>query len=205
VPGVKSDNPKKNGCPSDKDDDGIPDNKDACPDVAGVEDKDPAKHGCPHKAQISETTINLNEQVQFDTGKSTIRPESDKLLGEIAQILKDNPDIELISIDGHTDDKGAKGANKALSKARAAAVVKWLSDKKKGAIDPKRLRSEGFGQEKPIADNTTEEGRQKNRRVEIRILRKKGDAPEPKAAPPAKPAPAKPAPAKPAPAKPGKK
>lgn len=193
VPGVKSDNPKKNGCPSDKDDDGIPDNKDACPDVAGVEDKDPAKHGCPHKAQISEKTINLNEQVQFDTGKSTIRPESDKLLGEIAQILKDNPDLELISIDGHTDDKGAKGANKALSKARAAAVVKWLSDKKKGAIDPKRLRSEGFGQEKPIADNTTEEGRQKNRRVEIRILRKKGDAPEPKAAPPAKPAPAKPA------------
>jgi outer membrane protein OmpA-like peptidoglycan-associated protein len=178
VPGVKSDDPKKNGCPPDQDGDGIIDSKDACPTEPGIEDKDPAKNGCPHKAVIAAKTIELNEQVQFDTGKATIRPESDKLLSEIAQILKDNPDIELVSIDGHTDNKGNKGANKILSKNRAAAVVKWLSDKKKGAIDPKRLRSEGFGQDKPIADNNTEEGRQKNRRVEIRILKRKGEAPE---------------------------
>jgi OOP family OmpA-OmpF porin len=175
VPGVKSDDPKKNGCPPDTDGDGIPDAKDACPTEPGIEDKDPAKNGCPHKAVISTKTIELNEQVQFDTGKATIRPESDKLLSEIAQILKDNPDIELVSIDGHTDNVGNKAANKILSKNRAAAVVKWLSDKKKGGIDPKRLRSEGFGQDKPIADNSTEEGRQKNRRVEIRILRRKSD------------------------------
>ncbi|MCS6901283.1 MAG: OmpA family protein [Myxococcales bacterium] len=175
VPGVKSDDPKKNGCPPDTDGDGIIDSKDACPNEPGVEDKDPAKNGCHHRAVVSSRTIELNEQVQFDTGKATIRPASDKLLSEIAQILRDNPDIELVSIDGHTDNVGNKAANKILSKNRAAAVVKWLSDKKKGGIDPKRLRSEGFGQDKPIADNSTEEGRQKNRRVEIRILRRKGD------------------------------
>ena len=193
VPGVKSDDPKKNGCPADKDGDGVPDTKDACPDVPGVVDPDPAKNGCPLKAQISDKNINLNEQVQFDTGKSTIRPESDKLLNEIAQILKDHPEIELISVDGHTDNKGAKAGNKALSAARAAAVVKWLADPKKGAIDKKRMKSEGFGQDKPVADNNTDDGRQKNRRVEIRILKKKGDEPakaEPKAAPKAAPAPA---------------
>lgn len=176
VPGVKNDDPAKNGCPPDRDGDGIPDAQDACPDTPGVKDKDPAKNGCPVKAQVSEKTIDLNEQVQFDTGKATIRPESDKLLTEIAQILKDNPDIELVSIDGHTDNVGNKAGNKILSRNRAAAVVKWLADKKKGGIDPKRLKSEGFGQDKPIADNTTEEGRQKNRRVEIRILKRKPKA-----------------------------
>ena len=186
VAGVKSDDPKKNGCPPDKDGDGIIDSKDACPDVAGVSDPDPAKNGCPARAQISGKAIQLNEEVQFDTGKTVIKPASDKLLQEVAQILKDHPEIELVSIEGHTDNVGQPAANLTLSKGRAASVVKWLTDKKKGAIDPRRLRSDGYGDTIPVADNTTADGRQKNRRVEIKILKLKGepaDKPTPHPAP----------------------
>jgi outer membrane protein OmpA-like peptidoglycan-associated protein len=168
TPGVKSDDPKKNGCPSDRDGDGIPDAQDACPDTAGQADPDPKKNGCPHLAQIVGTEIRIAEQVHFETGKAIIKSDSDKLLGEVAGILKEHAEIGKVSIEGHTDNKGAKGANKQLSQKRAEAVRDWLV--KKGNIARTRLDAKGWGQEKPIADNATEEGRALNRRVEFHIL-----------------------------------
>ena len=192
VAGVKSDDPKKNGCPPDKDGDGIPDNTDACPDVAGVADPDPKKNGCPHLATLVGKEIKIAEQVHFETGKSVIKADSDKLLGEVAAIMKEHTEIASMSIEGHTDSKGAKGANKQLSQARAEAVKKWLSAK--GGVDAKRMSAKGFGQDKPLQTNDTEDGRAANRRVEFHVETKDAaDAPKapppaaPKAPPPAKP------------------
>jgi outer membrane protein OmpA-like peptidoglycan-associated protein len=185
VAGVKNDDPKKNGCPPDKDGDGVLDAVDACPDVPGVESRDPKKNGCPSLAKIEGKQIRIMEQVRFKTGKAEIESASDKLLNDVAAILKDNPEIDSLRIEGHTDNKGAKGANQVLSQKRAEAVQAWLV--KKGGVDKKRLTAKGFGQDKPLADNATDEGRTINRRVEFHIG-DKTEAPATKTGPKAPPA-----------------
>ena len=79
--------------------------------------------------------------------------------------MKENPSYKL-KIDGHTDDQGDDTKNKILSQKRAEAVLKYLESKK---IDANRMMAEGFGEERPIADNKTAEGRAKNRRVEFKV------------------------------------
>ena len=101
--------------------------------------------------------------IQFATNSAAITSESDKVLGEIATLLKNQPDWK-ITVEGHTDNVGAKAANKALSQKRAESVVAWLGDH---AVDRSRLAAAGFGDTKPVQDNTSEEGRAKNRRVEL--------------------------------------
>ena len=101
--------------------------------------------------------------VTFDTGSAKIKPESDHALGQIASLLAKNPAWKM-RVEGHTDDVGVKAANQRLSEQRAAAVVGWLTGH---GIAPDRLTSQGFGDGKPVADNKTEEGRAKNRRVEL--------------------------------------
>ena len=109
------------------------------------------------------------EQVQFDTGKSTIKKASDPLLNNVFQVLKDHPELTKLEVQGHTDTQGLKGANQLLSKNRAEAVKKALV---KRGIDAKRLTAKGYGQDKPLASNDTEEGRIKNRRVQFTIVEK---------------------------------
>ena len=101
--------------------------------------------------------------INFDTGKSIIRPESKPIIGQVAGMLKANPDLKLI-VEGHTDNAGNAVSNKTLSVERAKSVVVAIVEE---GIAPERLSPSGYGQDKPIADNTTEEGRAKNRRVEI--------------------------------------
>jgi outer membrane protein OmpA-like peptidoglycan-associated protein len=200
IPGIKSNDPKQNGCPGDRDGDGIRDDLDACPDVKGVPSKDPKKNGCP-RAQVSEKEILILEQVEFDTGKATIKPESDHLIAEVAGLFKEHLDITKVEVQGHTDNVGAKNMNKQLSANRAEAVKKALVSK---GVEGRRLVAKGYGEEKPIADNKTDEGRAINRRVQFVILERKApkakDAPPPPKAPPAKAPAAKAPPAK-APAK----
>jgi outer membrane protein OmpA-like peptidoglycan-associated protein len=172
VPGVKSDDPKKNGCPlpKDRDGDGILDDEDACPDEPGVRTDDPKTNGCPPRTvQVKGDEIIILEQVQFDTGKATIKKVSDKLLDEVAIVLDTHPEIKKLEVQGHTDDRGTPASNKLLSKARAAAVMKALT---KRGISAGRLVSQGYGQDKPIETNKTDEGRAKNRRVQFIILDK---------------------------------
>jgi len=166
-PGVASPDPAKNGCPApkDTDGDGILDPDDACPTEAGPASTDPKKNGCP-KAQISQGQIKILEQVQFATNSDKILPASDSILEAVLKILTDHPEITKVSVEGHTDNRGGKAYNKNLSKRRAASVVKWLVGH---GVDKKRLSSAGFGQEKPIDTNETDEGRQNNRRVEFHI------------------------------------
>lgn len=101
--------------------------------------------------------------INFDTGKSNIKPESKPAVDQIAALLSGNEALK-ISIEGHTDNVGTPEANKKLSDQRAKAVMDAVIAK---GISAERMSSTGWGQEKPIADNRSEDGRAKNRRVEI--------------------------------------
>jgi outer membrane protein OmpA-like peptidoglycan-associated protein len=102
--------------------------------------------------------------ILFDTGKSTIKPESASALKPIGDLLKSDAALKL-EIQGHTDNVGAKAANLKLSQDRAAAVKEYLV--KNFGIAADRLTSVGFGDTKPVADNASEQGRAENRRVEL--------------------------------------
>ena len=101
--------------------------------------------------------------INFDTGKATIKPESKPMIAQIVEMLKANPGLK-VSVEGHTDNVGTPASNKTLSDQRAKTVVAAIVAE---GIDAKRLSVLGHGQDKSIADNKTEEGRAKNRRVEL--------------------------------------
>jgi len=101
--------------------------------------------------------------ITFDVGKSTIKPESMSEINRIAQLMKDNPSLKF-SVEGHTDNTGNAASNQTLSEARSKAVMDKLVEM---GISNDRLKSAGKGQTSPIADNSTDEGRAKNRRVEF--------------------------------------
>jgi outer membrane protein OmpA-like peptidoglycan-associated protein len=101
--------------------------------------------------------------INFETGKSEIKPESKPVIDQMVEMMKQNPDLK-ISIEGHTDNVGTEKSNQTLSESRAKALMNALVSK---SVAASRLKSKGWGQTKPIADNTTEEGKAKNRRVEI--------------------------------------
>ena len=102
--------------------------------------------------------------ILFDTGKSDIKPESEATLKEIAALMSENPSLKLHVV-GHTDNVGGLAANMKLSQARAAAVVAALTSKH--GVAASRLDAFGAGPYAPVASNRTDEGRAKNRRVEL--------------------------------------
>ena len=154
---------ENNGCPyQDTDGDGVIDPEDDCPEVAGTV----ANNGCPEPTV--EVINELNEYsntVLFDFNKATIRSESEKALNSIVEIMEEYPNT-IFHIGGHTDSVGSDQYNLKLSKERAASVRQYLVD---GGIPATRLTSEGYGESRPIATNSTEAGRQENRRVEISL------------------------------------
>ena len=101
--------------------------------------------------------------INFETGKSDIKPESRPIIEQIVEMLKQNPTLK-VSIEGHTDNVGSDKSNKTLSENRAKSVMNALTS---AGIEKSRLSSKGWGATKPIDDNSTEDGRFKNRRVEI--------------------------------------
>lgn len=151
------------GCPfKDTDGDGVPDPDDKCPTVAGPREN----QGCPEIKEEVVKKINYAAQnIYFATGKTTLLSRSFKGLDEVVRIMKDDAELKL-AIDGHTDNTGADALNQRLSENRAAAVKAYLV--KKG-IDGSRLVSAGYGEAQPVADNKTAAGRQKNRRVELKL------------------------------------
>jgi outer membrane protein OmpA-like peptidoglycan-associated protein len=101
--------------------------------------------------------------INFDVDKATLRPDAQPVVAEIGKLLGGDPALKL-SIEGHTDNTGTPTHNQELSTARARSVLGALVGL---GIDPARLQSKGFGQDKPLADNASEDGRAKNRRVEL--------------------------------------
>lgn len=103
------------------------------------------------------------EGITFDVGKATIKPESEATLMKALKTLETYTDIS-VEISGHTDNTGSAKLNQKLSEERANSVKDWLVSK---GIDPSRITTKGYGKDKPIADNKTAEGKQKNRRIEF--------------------------------------
>jgi OOP family OmpA-OmpF porin len=105
----------------------------------------------------------ISLHINFDTGKATIKPDSKSIVDQVIALMKQNSQLNL-SIEGHTDNVGATASNKTLSVARAQSVVSALVN---AGVAQSRLSAAGFGQERPIADNNTEDGRAQNRRVDL--------------------------------------
>ena len=110
-------------------------------------------------------SIQLNN-IYFEVGKANLNTSVSSDLDKLIQFLKDNPDAKL-EIQGHTDNKGSASLNNRLSQSRANSVVEYLT---KNGIDANRLIAKGYGSSLPFADNTTSEGRAKNRRVVMKVL-----------------------------------
>ena len=162
-----------NGCPTDADQDGVCDGIDECPDTPPEAKVD--LKGCPivvssKETELLETGMIRLQDVNFDTGRATLRNESQATLDEVGNILARWPDLR-VEIGGHTDSRGAPARNLALSRARAQAVLAYLLDKFP-ELDASHYTTAGYGSTRPIADNRTELGREKNRRVEFKVLNK---------------------------------
>jgi OOP family OmpA-OmpF porin len=180
--GVKVD---AQGCPLDSDGDGVPNYLDKCPDTPRGAEVD--KQGCPldtdgdgvpdYLDQCPGTpkgaTVNsvgcwaLKGTVLFDHDKWELKPAAYPILDEVVAIMKKNPDIRGV-IEGYTDSTGPAAYNQQLSEKRARAVETYIESH---GIDPARFTVKGYGESKPIAPNDTPQGRQENRRVELRRIR----------------------------------
>ncbi len=173
-PGPTSSDPKTAGCPADRDHDGILGAEDACPDSPGPKNTDPKKNGCP-LAAVKEGLIVIREQIKFRLNKADLDPASNSVLEAVLSVLTAHPEIRKVRIEGHTDSQGSADHNLKLSKARALSVLKWLVGH--GVAAP-RLESQGYGMTHPIADNSTDDGRRDNRRVEFHIVDNERTDPE---------------------------
>lgn len=151
------------GCPyADSDGDGVIDLEDKCPKTPGVKEN----FGCPPITQEeAEVLKKAFDNLEFATGKSVIRTTSYESLNELADLMKKKKEYKLM-IEGHTDNVGKRSSNITLSKNRSNAVMKYLVSK---GVSSDRFIVKWYGPDKPIADNSTEEGRQRNRRVEMTL------------------------------------
>ena len=125
-------------------------------------------HGCKDKQLVVFTggTIDLLDVVYFKTNKAEIQKRSFKLLKNVAAVVRAHNEIKKITVEGHTDDQGDDDYNKDLSQRRAQSVVDFLIA---NGVDSSLLVPIGYGEERPIEENTTRKGRAKNRRVEFHV------------------------------------
>jgi OmpA-OmpF porin, OOP family len=168
----------RDGCPEDDDTrdddkDGIPNVDDACPEaketINGIEDED----GCPDKGPVKvvreKGKLLVLENIEFATSSAAIRQSSYGILNQVALMMKANPDIKQLRIEGHTDSRGSRDMNMKLSQARAESVRNYLISR---GISPDRLTAQGFGPDHPVVTpEVTQEDMQKNRRSEFIIER----------------------------------
>ncbi|MFD2566552.1 OmpA family protein [Pseudotenacibaculum haliotis] len=158
-----------NGCPvlGDRDRDGIPDRKDKCIDVKGLEKYE----GCPDGEALRLTEVvevlNYSKNIYFDTASNQIKSATYyTMLDEVANIMLKNPNVSF-SVSGYTDDRGEESYNQKLSERRANEARLYLIAR---GVESDRITAKGYGEMNPRYDNSTEQGRQLNRRVEIKSV-----------------------------------
>lgn len=160
----------------DRDNDGIFDRDDKCPDEMedydGVDDED----GCPEAEDTprdlvveTESEIVTLKEIEFEFDKAVLRASAYPILDAVVRALKDNPDIALVEVQGHTDEQGSDAYNLDLSRRRAATVRTYLVD---SGIAESRLTSKGYGETQPIDPSHTQAAYEKNRRVAFIIMKR---------------------------------
>ena len=163
----------EDGCPDpDNDGDGIPDVKDKCPDEPETLNDYQDEDGCPDKKlaefQKEARKIQILDKVHFKFMSHEIQSASFEMLDQVAQILKDNPQVLFVQIEGHTDRTGNRKFNMSLSLKRARAVADYLSSK---GVEKTRLSAKGYGDTRPVDYRNGPEANLSNRRVEFNILK----------------------------------
>ncbi len=156
----------------DADKDGIPDIDDWCPNAAEVINNIDDDDGCPDTREglvrIEDGNIKILERIGFLSGNTTILKRSTPLLDQLAAVIKNNSQIALLRIEGHTDNQGDEAKNLKLSEQRAMAVKQALVVR---GVESSRLESAGFGPKRPVSPNDTDDGRAKNRRVDFVVAK----------------------------------
>jgi outer membrane protein OmpA-like peptidoglycan-associated protein len=170
------------GCPDpDNDQDEILDADDECPNDPEVYNDFEDEDGCPDSRPedekkvvvvVKRDRVEIKEKVFFAFDSDRILPKSYQLLDDVARVITEHTEIPKIRVEGHTSSEGSDKYNLALSRRRAASVMRYLVA---AGVDPDRLESEGFGEAQPIDTNETEDGRSRNRRVEFKIVDEEGD------------------------------
>lgn len=158
--------PTNNGCPiADRDNDTVIDRLDNCPDEPGKVEF----QGCNTEqfVKIENGKLAILDIVHFKTNKAIILTKSYNLLNNVATVISNHSEIEMVEVEGHTDSRGGDGYNKDLSQRRAESVVTYLVNK---GVSRNRLKAIGYGEENPVESNDTTSGRAANRRVEFKIL-----------------------------------
>jgi outer membrane protein OmpA-like peptidoglycan-associated protein len=118
----------------------------------------------PARVSVTETQIDVQGTVYFDTGSARILPTSFSLLDEVAQVMTDHPELLRVRVEGHTDSRGSASSNRVLSEARAASVATYLVER---GVDRGRLVSVGYGEDKPLLQEENAAAWEKNRRVDF--------------------------------------
>jgi outer membrane protein OmpA-like peptidoglycan-associated protein len=122
----------------------------------------------PDRVVLLPSNIVISDKVQFEVNSAKLLDVSFALLDEVVKVMQDNPQIEEVQIEGHTDATGKADYNKKLSQERAESVMKYITSK---GIKAARLTAMGYGPERPIADNADAAGQEMNRRVEFAIVK----------------------------------
>lgn len=186
--GAASPDASKRGCPAgppasaappppaDADGDGLLDNADACPHEKGPASDDKKSRGCPKRVRVNDdivTEVVLLEPVAFRISRADpapIDPRSEPVLEELSEVIAQHPEWLKIEVQAHTDNTGNAKYNEGLSTARAESVAKWLVSH---GVAAERLVAKGYGGSRPVGDNATAAGREKNRRVNVFVVEKK--------------------------------
>ena len=157
------------GCPDDdRDAPQLADTTTGCTKTGAVDDADCADRA---SVKVGDSTIVTLKSIEFEFDKAIIRTKSYPVLDAVALALHDNPDIQLVEVGGHTDERGDDAYNLDLSDRRAAAVVTYLV---KQGVAPDRLTSTGFGETRPLDPRHNDAAWTKNRRVEFQIRKRAG-------------------------------
>lgn len=171
VPEDRDGHEDADGCPEedpDRDQDGVPDRDDLCPNepetINGFQDED----GCPDSGKpaviYEDGEFQVLEPVQFEHGSAQVKPESRSTLNQVALLIKANPELKRVRIEGHTDKTGPDSVNERLSLSRAQEVRRYLIGR---GVAPQRLEAVGRGSSRPLSHEDTPQGHAKNRRVEF--------------------------------------
>lgn len=121
------------------------------------------------RARIEKDEIKIPGKIHFELNKATLKDDAEtkEILQTVADVLKENPQITKLRVEGHTDDQGTDDHNLKLSQGRAEAVVAWLTTT--GGIDKSRLDAKGWGEGRPLVANDSDANREQNRRVEFKL------------------------------------